>query len=879
MEKKKNPWRLSRDVLPVAYHLTLTPDLANFTFRGQETVEIEVKRPTAKITLHALDLKIESAVAEWDGEYGDLRLHRLISTKVVPNKKYETMTLCFDQTIKPGKARLMIFFSGELNDKMHGFYRTSYQVGGEKRWGAATQFEATDARRCFPCWDEPDRKATFDVKLVVPKGATALSNMPVQSEEPWLEQKIVFFQKTPKMSTYLLAFVIAELEHIEGLGSRGIPIRVWATPGKREQGRFALEVTQFTLDYFEKWFGIPYPLPKLDMVALPDFAAGAMENWGLITFREIALHIDPANSSAAAKQRVAEVVEHELAHMWFGDWTTMKWWTHLWLNEGYASYMGPKAMAEQFPEWDTWTQYVADDYLAALHEDSRKNTHAIEIEVANPAEIREIFDAISYSKGSVVNRMLEHYLGEEIYSKGLNRYLRDHALANATTNDLWRALQGVSGKPVMDIMASYTRQPGYPVVSVRDARGVPRKNGRRSLYLEQARFLFDGSKDAKHLRWNIPVGAITSKTKKPFFEYMKGTAKIITVNAGPNDWVKLNPGQSGFYRVAYPPEMLKALKAPVLTNKLPAVDRLGLLDDAFALARAGQVKTAAALDLLAAYRYEDNFSVWMLIAGVLSDLDNLLAGRDERSRSCLHLLARDLLGGELTVKGWDKKPNDSHLDVLLRSLVLRASAGFGHQTTVDKAQQRFTHYVDTGELDPDLRQAVYTIIAENTRAEMPESFLALMRIYDSTDFSEEKVRVLRALGALRSKELIRAALDFSMSEKVRRQDTPILLAGIGGNTDARSLAWEFIKANWDELKKRYHGGGFGSITRVFKGTVSGFTSHEALQDAEQFFRAHRVPGTERAVKQALETVRSNIAWLHRDQNEMADWLTRYATND
>ncbi|MDP3947704.1 MAG: M1 family metallopeptidase, partial [bacterium] len=841
--EKKNPYRLSRDVEPLEYWIEIAPDLAKFTFEGFEEIDIRIKQPTREITLHALDLEIEMADVNW----GDCDVS---AKRITFDKKLETVTLHFPCRIPAGRALLSLCFKGELNDKMHGFYRMSYSVNGEKRWGAATQFEATDARRAFPCWDEPDRKAVFKVELVVPSGLTALSNMPVSYVEELADCLTrVAYEPTPKMSTYLVAFVVAELECLEAPGPRGIPIRVYTTPGKQEHGRFALDVAQFTLNYFEKWFGVPYPLPKLDMVALPDFAAGAMENWGLVTYRETALLIDPANSSAAAKQRVAEVVEHELAHMWFGNLVTMEWWTHLWLNEGYASYMGPKAMAQQFPEWDTWTQFVADEYMAALKDDGTRNTHPIEIEVRNPYEIREIFDAISYSKGSVVNRMLEHYLGEPAYRRGLNRYLRRYALGNATTNDLWRELGSASRKPVGAIMASYTRQPGYPVLTVkRDEKG-----GHTKIYLTQRRFFHDGSRDREGLLWKIPVGMLTPGHKEPSFTYMNGRRMTLQADWGVS-WIKLNPGQSGFYRVAYPPEMLRALRAPVTTKELPAVDRLGLLDDAFALAHAGHVKTVDALDLLASYSDEDDFSVWTKIAGVLGELDNLLAS-DLSAQGDLEYFARNRTKHILSRMGWTKKPSDSHLQVMLRSLILRLGAGYGDRTTINEAQRFFEHYVLTGELDPDLRQVVYAIVAENaSRAD----YDALMRIYDSTDFSEEKVRVLRALGALTDEEFIREALVFSMSEKVRRQDTPILLAGIGMNTTARPFVWEFVKANWDELGKRYHGGGFGSITRVVKGTVSGFTTEGELKDAEQFIRAHRVPGTERAMKQALEVVRSNI---------------------
>ncbi|MBF8305033.1 MAG: puromycin-sensitive aminopeptidase [Acidobacteria bacterium] len=857
--KDRNPYLLPDEVEPNHYEIELKPNLADFTFQGSERIAVAIRRPVSKITLHALDMKIRKAQIR-----SPLKAEPLDARQIKPNPKRETITLDFGRKLPRGPAELLFEFESELNDKMHGFYRTSYLVDGAKRWGAATQFEATDARRAFPCWDEPARKATFSVTLRVPEHMTALSNMPVQTEtrsEPgW---KTITYKKTPRMSTYLLAVVIAELESLEGRDSHGVPIRVYTSPGKREQGRFALEQACHTLPYFADWFGIPYAFPKLDMVALPDFAAGAMENWGLVTYRETALLVDPKNSAEYARQRVAEVVDHELAHQWFGNYTTMSWWTDLWLNEGFASYMGPKATDHRFPEWDTWTQFVADEFLAALHQDALRNTHPVEVPVKNPHEIREVFDAISYSKGSVVNRMVEHYLGEKSFRKGLHNYLRQHAFGNAATDDLWKALEKESGKPVRAIMKGYTRQPGYPVIVAREKQS----KGTLTLELEQKRFLVDGGRDSENLRWQIPLGVWTEGAAQPAFEFMKGRKHRMQIASGDGKWVKLNPGQSGFYRVAYSEELWERLTGAVRAGALPTVDRLGLLDDAFALARAGYVKTSAALRVLQAYERETDYSVWTAAAGILDSLDNLLAR--ERVRANFAEAARKLLRPIAARQGWERRPTDGHLDVLLRSLALRNLGGYADQPTIEEARSRFARFRRTGELDPNLRQTVYSLVAENGgEAEWQE----LMKVYHSTDLHEEKTRVLRAAGSFRGEELIQKILAFSLSEQVRSQDTPVVLASAAGHPVGRALAWKCLKKNWKTFVERYHGGGIGLLSRLI-GITSGFTERRNLEDAQDFFRRHRVLGTERAIRKSLEFIRSNVAWLERDRSDLRGYFS------
>ncbi len=853
-----NPYLLPRGVDPVHYDIALQPDLSNFTFSGSETIQLSIKEPTSRVVLHALELKIKKAWLQ-NPHGGESRK----PARITRSKKMETITLDFGEPIQPGEAELYLEFKGELNDKMHGFYRTSYLVNGAKTWGAATQFEATDARRCFPCWDEPERKATFTVTLTVPEHMMALSNMPVSQESKakkgW---KTIAFEKTPIMSTYLVAWVVADLESLEATDSNGVPIRVWTSPGKRDHSRFALEAACHTLPYFAEWFGVPYAFPKLDMVALPDFAAGAMENWGLVTYRETAMLIDPKNSSAAAEQRVAEVVDHELAHQWFGNYTTMKWWTDLWLNEGFASYMGPKASDHHFPEWDTWTQYVAQRYMSALHDDSLKSTHPVEVPVRNPYEIREVFDAISYSKGSVINRMLEHYLGEEGLRKGLKHYLTNYAFSNATTDDLWRSIEQTSYKPVQSMMASYTRQAGYPVLIVKSKR----KKDVLSLDVEQRRFLVDGSREGKRTLWQVPVGVLTSETAQPFFEFMEGKRLKFDIALQDGGWVKLNPGQSGFYRVAYPVEMWQSLAGAVAAGALTTVDRLGVLDDAFALARAGYISTSTALSVLMAYSKEKDYSVWTSLAGVFGTLDNLLSG--EPDQQTFREIAQEFFCPIAALKSWDKQSGDGHLDVMLRSLALRNLGGYGDKATVEEARNRFEVFRRQSTLDPNLRQAVYSLVAENGGEKEWEDLLA---IYNGTDLHEERVRVLNAAGSCQQIPVLRNLLQFSLSDGVRSQDTPIVMGSVSSHAVGRTLAWEFLKEHWETFVDRYNGGGIGLLARVL-GIASGFTAKEQLEDVEGFFNTHRVQGTERAVKRTLEIVRSNIAWLQRDRGEILAYL-------
>jgi puromycin-sensitive aminopeptidase len=851
-----NRYRLNRIIEPLSYDITLEPDLKRFTFTGEEVLRVRARSPFSRVTLHAIELKIKSAALRRRPGGAALKAKRISY-----DTKLETTTLDFGVRL-PASSDLVLelAFSGAINDKMHGFYRTSYEMNGRRRWGGATQFEATDARRAFPCWDEPDKKAVFTLTLRVPRFLTALSNMPIQREHalPGSRLREIRYASSPRMSTYLLAWVIADLECVSGLDCNNVPVRVWTTPGKQVQGRFALDTGRRSLEYFARWFGIPYALPKLDMVALPDFAAGAMENWGLVTYRETTLLVHPKQSSAQARQRVAEVVAHELAHQWFGNLVTMEWWTDLWLNEGFASYMDPKSVNTQFPRWQVWNQFVAGEHALALHDDSLKNSHPIEIPVRNPHEIREIFDHITYNKGSAVNRMLEHYLTEPVFRRGLSQYLKRYAYRNARTRDLWGALEQVSGKPVRSIMANYTRLDGYPVVSVKTA-------GPGKIQLEQRRFFFDGSRGPRGRFWRVPIVAAAQGSSKLFYGLLAGQRAALALPT--EGWVKVNAGHSGFYRTSYSPELLTRLTQAISKGDLSSLDCLGLLDDTLALARAGELRTSQALFLAAVARRYSDYPVCATISGILGSVNHILD--DKASREQLAVFGRALFGPLAAKVGWEPRKTDGHMDALLRTLVIGRMGHFHDLLTVAQARERFERLLKGGTLWPDLQGPVYSIVAENGGT---REFEQLLRVYRKAAMQEERVRVLRALTYFREQTLIRKVLDFSLTKEVRAQDAYMILGGFGHNPEGRDLAWAFVKQHWKTLVSRFSNGGLRMMVYIIEGAASGLTTPAALDDLRVFFARHPVPSAERTMKQSLEVVAATVRWARRDASDIRRWL-------
>lgn len=848
----KKSVRLSTDIVPIEYDLRIRPDLHNFTFEGIETITLSVKKPVAQITLHSKELEIETAEIL-------VGKTKVFASKIVYDEKSETATFVFKQKIPVGKTKLILVFKGILNDKMRGFYKSTYVVDGKENHMATTQFEATDARRAFPCFDEPAQKAVFHVSLIIPKGKSSISNtLPVSVMEHDAGFEIVRFSPTPKMSTYLLAFIVGDFEYLEGKTKRGVSVRIFTTPGKKYQAKFALECGIKSLEFYEKYFDIDYPLPILDMIAIPDFASGAMENWGAITYRESALLVDPEHSSASNKQWVALVIAHELAHQWFGNLVTMEWWTHLWLNEGFASYIEYLAVDHIFPEWDIWTQFTTNDLGVALRLDALHHTHPIEIPVHHPDEIGEIFDEVSYSKGASVIRMLADYLGEKDFRDGLRYYLKKHSYKNTETVHLWEAFTKVSKKPVARIMREWTGKGGYPVI------GAQLKKGKLSL--SQKRFFaspISAQKIIDKTVWQTPVILGAEKSEQKLLLSGKQTNTTIA----PKGWIKINIGESGFFRTAYSRELLVQLRAPVMNKILSPRDRLGIIRDLFALSEAGVIPTTDALEFISAYKNEDNYTVWVEIASGLARIEQLIAKTNAKSDFDRYVV--NIFSPIAKRLGWDKTEGESHTTALLRSLSLSRAGRAGDIQVIREARKRFNLLMQNKSVSPDIRGAIYGIVSTHgTKTE----YLKMLKKYKTETLHEEKNRLGGMLGDFNDTSLLTQTCDFAMSPFVRTQDTTSIISSVAGNPIGRDVWWNFVTKNWKTLVSRYGDGGH-TLGRLVK-AISASSEKKHLAQFKKFFASHDAPGATRAIEQVMERLESNAAWLARDGKAIAKFLKK-----
>ena len=823
---KKENVRLEKFIVPERYDIQLKPDLKNFTFEGVETILLTVSRKTRAITLHSKDLEIETAAV--------LIGRDKVFSKISYNEKRETATFNFSKLIPKGKLKLIIVFTGVLNDKMRGFYRSQYNVGQKEYHMATTQFEATDARRAFPCFDEPAHKSVFHVSLIVEKGKTAISNtLPVSVLEHEAGYEIIKFSPTPKMSTYLLAFIVGDFEYIEKKSNGGVIVRVYTTPGKKHQANFALSCAVKTLEFYEKYFDIPYPLETLDMIAIPDFTSGAMENWGAITYRESALLVDPLHSSIHNKQWVALVIAHEIAHQWFGNLVTMEWWTHLWLNEGFASYIEYLAVDKLFPKWDIWTQFSNNEQGAGLRPDSLLNTHPVEIPVHHPSEIGEIFDEVSYSKGASIIRMLAGYLGERDFRDGLRYYLKKHSYKNTETVHLWQAFEKISKKPITKIMQNWTSKPGYPVVKVEMING--------KVNFSQSRFFLSpiSRRKAKDkTRWEFPINFKNNKA---------------------------NFGESGFFRTAYAKELLAKLHKPVQDKKLRARDRLGIVRDLFALSEAGTIPTTDALEFLSAYKNEDNYMVWLEIATGLSKIEQLLSKTPAKNNLDKFIL--DLFSPLATRLGWGKKKKELHSATLLRPLVLTRAGLAGNKKIMREAKKKFALLQRGGFVSPDVRSSVYTILARHGGT---KEYKTLIKKYKKETLHEEKNRIGNALGFFPNAKILSSVCKFAMSKEVRIQDMVSIISGVGTNSAGRDIWLNFVKTNWKLLVSRYGDGGH-TLARLIK-AISSSAEEKHFFSFKKFFKTRDAPGAKRAIEQVLERLEGNVLWLKRDKKKIEDFL-------
>jgi puromycin-sensitive aminopeptidase len=839
-------YRLPRTVVPRRYDLRIAPDLDAATFSGEEAVEVEVAEATDEIVLNALELEVDEAwVTTSSGERID------VTATLDPDA--ERVTLALPTTLQAGSATVHLRFRGTLNDKLKGFYRSTFTDGdGVERVIGTTQMEPTDARLAFPCWDEPDLKATFAVTLVVAEGLLAISNGGAVSETPTDDGRVeVRFAETIPMSTYLVAFVVGPLEVTEAVDVDGVPLRVVHVPGKGHLAPYALEVGAFCLRYFADYYGIAYPSDKCDLIALPDFASGAMENLGAITFREAVLLVDPDAVTQVELQRVADVVAHELAHMWFGDLVTMKWWNGLWLNEAFATFMELAAVDAFKPEWHRWVAFT-NERAAAFAVDSLTSTRPIEYPVRSPEDAEGMFDVLTYQKGASVLRMLEQYLGTDGFRAGIRRYLEANEFGNAETTDLWDAIEEATGEPVRRIMDSWIFQGGYPLVGA-SADGD-------ALTLDQRRFLFLQDPDASdEPTWSVPalVGA-GGEVHKVLLEGDHVTVEL----PGAADGVVVNAGGHGFYRVRYSPELLTALRGRLAD--LEPVERALLLEDTWAAVLAGDTEARAFLELAGAYGDETDRTVWATLIGALNGIDRILDGD---ARAAFQGYVRDLVGPAFARLGWTPSGDEDELTRQLRGTLISTLGNLGEDPDVITEARRVhdAALATPAAVDPNVAAAVTGVVAAHGSA---DDHAAFWDRYRSSDSPQESLRYLYALAAFPDVELVTSALERCLGGDIRSQNGPFVVLLALGNRTAGRAAWEFVARSWDALNERFPD---NAIPRMLGG-ITALSEPDVAADIESFLADHPVPQGARTVEQHLERLRVNTALRQREAERVAAHL-------
>lgn len=846
----KKVTRLYEQFQPENYQLTLHPDRDAMAFSGTVVIKgRKTGRPSERLTFHQKGLKITSATVIKHDKNGEKPLE---VTRINNQNTFDEVRLHTGEAVYPGEYTVTLEFEGQITKPMNGIYPCFFKHDGKDKILIATQFESHHAREAFPCIDEPEAKATFDLTLTTPANEPVLSNTPAKTQSTKGKIQTTTFETTPKMSTYLLAFVYGEMGYTEAKTKNGTLVRCYATPANVGYTDFALDCAVKTLEFYNEYFDIPYPLAKCDFIALPDFASGAMENWGCITFREQALLVDPKNTSLHLKQWVANVVAHELTHQWFGNLVTMRWWTDLWLNESFASWMSWLAVDHLFPEWQVWTQFIADEQGLAMKLDALEHTHPIEVEVRHPDEIRTIFDAISYEKGASCLLMLHDYLGDGDFRDGLRVYLKRHAYGNTDTIDLWKAWEEVSGKPVTKFMSAWTMQSGYPIVRAQISGKNPK--------FEQERFYLNPAAKKVPAVWPVPLLA----SEKLDFTTLDTAERAIGPNKLSGEFL-LNHNRTSFFRAIYDAKHLEDLAKAVSAGKLGMLDRLGLLADSFEAAKAGYGSSVDTLGLLGAYGKEDSPLVWDVIAGSIGSIRMVM--NDDEVRDGLKPLARKLSAAQLQRLGWEEKPGDSHFDLLLRPTILGLSSFGEDPSVVKEATDRFAAMEKPEDIHPDLRGVVYATVARHGgKAE----FDKMVAMHNASENSEERVTLAGSLTGFKQPELIKRSLDMIMSDDVRLQDVSYWIAYSFANRHARQTTWKWMVGNWKWLEEN-----IGTDLGFFRMPIyagRAFSDESFLPEFKKFFESHMSVSFERPVNQALETIQWQAAWKKRDLASIKKYL-------
>jgi puromycin-sensitive aminopeptidase len=848
--KRPSRFRLPTDVRPTEYDLHLVPDLEAGTFAGEVRIALRLERARREIVLHAADLALARASARAGEEE--------IAARTSVQRGDETVTLRFARPVPAGEATLVLAWTARLNEHLRGFYKAS----ANGRRYAFTQCEAADARRILPCFDEPAFKARFRVAVTARDGDAVVSNASLEREEPVPGGRIVRFAPTPPLSTYLLAVAVGPLEPSAVRQQGETPIRLWHVPGKGHLTELGLEAAAESLRRLEDYFGLPYPYGKLDLVAVPDFEAGAMENAGAVFFRETLLLLDPATASVAERKRAAEVIAHELAHMWYGDLVTMAWWDDLWLNEAFATWMAYRVVDDWRPEWRMW-QGFEHDRGGALALDALTNTHPIYAPVRSVAEATENFDAITYEKGAAVVRMIEHYLGSEAFRDGVRLYMRRHREGNTVAADLWRALEEASGKEVTRVAQAWIAQPGFPLVSL-----APAKND-GTLAVRQERFFADPRvpKARRRARWPVPLVLKSydgDGTRVDRFLVDRVSAAVALPPR--TAWYFGNAEAGGFYRVLHDHANRAALLAH-LREGLTAVERLALAGDQWALVRGARAPIESFLDLVEALGWETDHDVLDGLGGPLDLIDEQVLVPDGEVQQRFRAWITRRFGPHFDRLGWTAAAHEEDDVRLRRAALLRLVGGVAESASVTAAaRQRLDMYLaDRSQLEPNLADPVVSLAARVGDEALYERY---RQVIAAADTPQERRRFLLALGSFRTLETFRRTVAALETPEIPTQDVAFVLMRLLANPAVRAEAWKFITRRWTSLRKRVPP---LMLSRLVEATPS-LREPRYAREVAGFFRRHPIPEAKRSVKQALEVFRLNAELRRRTAAGVERWL-------
>lgn len=845
---KKRVHRLVTEFQPEHYDLHINPDREAKTVTGTVVVTGQKKgRPSRRLTLHQNGLTVTKVTVIKHDKKGD---QEITVSRINHQRTLDEVRLHSDSMIYPGKYTITLTYHGQITDSLQGIYPCNFQMDGQRKSLIATDLESHSARQVFPCIDEPAAKATFRLTLASPLHETALSNTPMESQIERDGKLHTTFQTTPRMSTYLFCFVYGEMQSKEGKTKDGVSVRVWATKTHSPAALdFALGVAIRGIEFFNEYYGVPYPLPKCDLVALPDFSAGAMENWGIITFRETRLLADPATSSLSTREAVALTVNHELAHMWFGDLVTMQWWNDLWLNESFANVMEYVATDADFPKWQIWNTFVAEEGLAAIRRDSIYGVQAVKCDIRHPDEINSIFDpSIVYAKGGRLLNALMRYLGHDTFRKGLKLYFDKHAYGNTTGDDLWEALGRASNTDVAALMNPWLEQSGFPVLSV--LQHGP------SLSVSQSHFLLDPSKIDKDRLWPTPL--LATATEVPTLL----NKKHLEVTLQSEAFIRINEGAIGHYIVHYAnPEHARSIAKLVASKKLNEAERLMLLSDSSMLARAGTQSFAATLELLQYYAKEDSETVWDIIALVIADCRRFVDTLPSLDAT-IKALVRNLIELQYKRLGWEEQPNESSSDTKLRATILGLGIYSEHPAITKRALSLFDAYhKDPAVVSPELRSLVFAAAVKKSH---PGAFDYLLAEEETTSNVDLKEDIMGALTTTHSvMECDRLLSRLKDPKKVRQHDVLTWVIGLLRNRYTRAQIWDWIRDNWQWIEQTMgRDKHYDYMPRI---SASAFSTRKLMEEYKTFFEPKRDQTTlSRNIAMGIEELESRIIWLERD---------------